>query len=79
MPVSTAQRALRHGVAVSVADPRRAQLRGARGGDFNPSALMLSISTPSRSPRACRTLVLLMTRFWPQPISSRLIAVPPAR
>jgi hypothetical protein len=25
-------------VAVSVADPRRAQLRGARGGDFNPSA-----------------------------------------
>jgi hypothetical protein len=38
MPVPTAQRALRHGVAVSVADPRRAQLRGARGGDFNPSA-----------------------------------------
>jgi hypothetical protein len=27
MPVPTAQRALRHGVAVSVADPRRAQLR----------------------------------------------------
>ena len=38
MPVSTAQRAFRHGVAVSVADPRRAQLRGSRGGDFNPSA-----------------------------------------
>ncbi len=38
MPVSTAQRALRHGVAVSVADPRRAQLRGSRGGDFNPCA-----------------------------------------
>jgi hypothetical protein len=38
MPVPTAQRALRHGVAVSVADPRRAQLRGARGGDFNPLA-----------------------------------------
>ena len=38
MPVSTAQRALRHGVAVSLADPRRAQLRGSRGGDFNPSA-----------------------------------------
>ncbi len=38
MPVSTARRALRHGVAVSVADPRRAQLRGSRGGDFNPSA-----------------------------------------
>jgi hypothetical protein len=38
MPVPTAQRALRHGVAVSVADPRRAQLRGARGGDFHPLA-----------------------------------------
>jgi len=38
MPVPIAQRALRHGVAVSVADPRRAQLRGARGGDFNPLA-----------------------------------------
>jgi hypothetical protein len=38
MPVPTAQRALRHGVAVSVADPRRAQLRGARGGDFSPLA-----------------------------------------
>jgi hypothetical protein len=38
MPVPTAQRALRQGVAVSVADPRRAQLRGSRGGDFNPSA-----------------------------------------
>jgi hypothetical protein len=38
MPVPTAQRALRHAVAVSVADPRRAQLRGARGGDFNPLA-----------------------------------------
>jgi hypothetical protein len=38
MPVPTAQRALRHGVAVSVADPRRAQLRGSRGSDFNPSA-----------------------------------------
>jgi hypothetical protein len=38
MSVPTAQRALRHSVAVSVADPRRAQLRGSRGGDFNPSA-----------------------------------------
>jgi hypothetical protein len=38
VPVPTAQRALRHGVAVSVADPRRAQLRGSRGSDFNPSA-----------------------------------------
>jgi hypothetical protein len=34
----TAQRALRHGVAMSVVDPRRAQLRGARGGDFDPLA-----------------------------------------
>jgi hypothetical protein len=38
MPVATAQRALRGGVAVSVADPRRAQLRGARGGDYRPLA-----------------------------------------
>ncbi len=35
MPVSTAQRALRHGISVTMADPRRAQLRGSRGGDFN--------------------------------------------
>jgi hypothetical protein len=38
MPVPTAQRALRHGAAVSVADPRRAQLRGARGSDYRPLA-----------------------------------------
>jgi hypothetical protein len=38
MPVATAQRALRQGVAVPVTDPRCAQLRGARGGDFNPDA-----------------------------------------
>jgi hypothetical protein len=38
MPVPTAQRALRLGVAVSVADPRRAQLRGARGSDYRPLA-----------------------------------------
>ncbi|WP_461322002.1 zinc ribbon domain-containing protein [Bradyrhizobium diazoefficiens] len=38
MPVATAQRALRLGVAVPVTDPRRAQLRGSRGGDFNPRA-----------------------------------------
>ena len=38
MPVPTAQRALRQGVAVSTADPRRAQLRGARSGDFSPNA-----------------------------------------
>jgi hypothetical protein len=38
MPVATAQRALDKGIAVAVTDPRRAQLRGARGGDFNPKA-----------------------------------------
>ncbi|MDA9410581.1 hypothetical protein XH80_28670 [Bradyrhizobium sp. CCBAU 45384] len=38
MPVTTAQRALRQGVAVPVTDARRAQLRGSRGGDFNPRA-----------------------------------------
>ncbi|WP_161534627.1 hypothetical protein [Bradyrhizobium sp. LCT2] len=38
MPVTAAQRALRLGVAVPVTDPRRAQLRGSRGGDFNPRA-----------------------------------------
>ena len=38
MPVPTAQRALRHGVAVSVADPRRARLRGSRGSDYRPLA-----------------------------------------
>lgn len=38
MPVTTAQRALRKGIAVATADPRRAQLRGARGGDFAPDA-----------------------------------------
>ncbi|MDA9501535.1 hypothetical protein [Bradyrhizobium sp. CCBAU 11357] len=38
MPVMSAQRALRMGVAVPVTDPRRAQLRGSRGGDFNPRA-----------------------------------------
>jgi hypothetical protein len=38
MPVPTAQRAVRLGAAVSVADPRRAQLRGARGSDYRPLA-----------------------------------------
>jgi hypothetical protein len=38
MPVATAQRALRKGLAVPTTDPRRAQLRGARGGDFTPDA-----------------------------------------
>lgn len=38
MPVATAQRALRLGVAVPLTDPKRAQLRGARGGDFDPKA-----------------------------------------
>ncbi|MGY4365258.1 hypothetical protein ACVW1A_001323 [Bradyrhizobium sp. LB1.3] len=38
MPVPTAQRAFRKGIAVPTTDPRRAQLRGSRGGDFSPSA-----------------------------------------
>jgi hypothetical protein len=38
MLAATAQRALNKGIAVAVTDPRRAQLRGARGGDFNPDA-----------------------------------------
>ncbi|MCK1495043.1 hypothetical protein IVB14_32725 [Bradyrhizobium sp. 180] len=38
MPVATAQRALGMGIAVPVTDPRRAQLRGTRGGDFSPQA-----------------------------------------
>lgn len=38
MPVATAQRALDKGIAVPTTDPRRAQLRGARGGDFTPDA-----------------------------------------
>lgn len=38
MPVATAQRALRLRAAVPVTDPRRAQLRGSRGGDFNSRA-----------------------------------------
>ncbi|WP_342726083.1 hypothetical protein AAFG07_03800 [Bradyrhizobium sp. B097] len=38
MPLATAQRALRERVAVPVTDPRRAELRGMRGGDFNPTA-----------------------------------------
>jgi len=38
MPVATAQKAMRLGVAVSTADPKRAQLRGARGGDYRADA-----------------------------------------
>jgi hypothetical protein len=38
MPVTMAQRAMDKRIAVAVTDPRRAQLRGARGGDFNPHA-----------------------------------------
>ncbi|APG06971.1 hypothetical protein BKD09_01395 [Bradyrhizobium japonicum] len=38
MPVATAQRALNMGIAAPTTDPRRAQLRGARGGDFTPDA-----------------------------------------
>jgi hypothetical protein len=38
MPVTTAQKAMRLGLAVTTADPRRGQLRGARGGDYRPDA-----------------------------------------
>lgn len=38
MQVATSQKAMRLGLAVSTADPRRAQLRGARGSDFRPGA-----------------------------------------
>lgn len=38
MPVATAQRALDKRIAVPLTDPKRAQLRGARGGDFDPRA-----------------------------------------
>lgn len=37
MPPAAAQRALRRGVAVPLTDPRRAELRGTRVGDYNPS------------------------------------------
>ena len=75
MPVPTAHRALRHGVAVSVADPRRARSVARAAATTAPTRLMLPILTPSRSPRARRILVPSMTRFWQPPISSRLIAV----
>lgn len=38
MLAATAQRALDCGIAVPLTDPRRAQLRGMRGGDFDPKA-----------------------------------------
>jgi hypothetical protein len=38
MPVPTAQKAMRLGLAVSTADPLRATHHGARGGDFRPDA-----------------------------------------
>ncbi|WP_212447758.1 hypothetical protein [Bradyrhizobium ottawaense] len=38
MPEATAQRALDRAIAVPLTDPRRAQLRGMRGGDFDPKA-----------------------------------------
>ncbi|TWC05042.1 hypothetical protein FBZ93_10352 [Bradyrhizobium macuxiense] len=38
MPIGTACRALDQRIAVDVTDPRRAQLRGVRGGDFSPQA-----------------------------------------
>jgi len=39
MPVATAQKAMRLGLAVSTADPRRAQLRGSRGGNYRADAI----------------------------------------
>jgi len=39
MPVATAQKAMRLSLAVSTADPRRAELRGARGSDYHPNAI----------------------------------------
>ncbi len=38
MPLTTAQKAMRLGVAVATTDTRRAALRGSRGGDFRPDA-----------------------------------------
>jgi hypothetical protein len=38
MPVQLAQRAMRYGAATTTSDPGHAQLRGARGGDFNFAA-----------------------------------------
>lgn len=39
MPVTVAEKAKRLGLAVSTADPRRAQLLGARGSDYRPNAI----------------------------------------
>ena len=39
MPVTTAQKAMRLGLAVTTADPRREQLRGVRGGDYRPDGI----------------------------------------
>ena len=39
MPVATAQKAMRLGLAVTTADPRREQLRGVRGGDYRPDGI----------------------------------------
>ena len=72
MPVPTAQRALRHGVAVSVADPRRAQLRGARGGDFNPLAPDVVDLDAIEEPKGVPYIG--PTRSWRQQTSSRSIA-----
>jgi hypothetical protein len=38
MPVPAAQKAMRLGLAVTTADPRRVTPRGVRGGDFTPNA-----------------------------------------
>jgi hypothetical protein len=37
-PIATAQKAIRLGIAVPTSDPRRAALRGSRGGDFRADA-----------------------------------------
>jgi hypothetical protein len=39
MPVATAQKAMRLGLAVTTADPPRGQLRGVRGGDYRPDGI----------------------------------------
>jgi hypothetical protein len=69
MPVPTAQRALDKGIAVAVTDPRRAQLRGARGADFNPKASDVvdldAVDEPKNVPHAEPDPVLRQANFTP--------------
>jgi hypothetical protein len=51
MPVATAQRALDKGIATAMTDPRRAQLRGARCGDFNRQASDVVDLDPVEEPK----------------------------